>query len=130
MRCWCNCLPREQGRAPGRLLLLFLHQWSVVIIRSTTGHPRGGCRELFELRRREGEVGEGGTGDAGTVERRVDARLIERRSDDLVLDVVEGHHFTGQLMDALLEEVGLTQTIPLFVNESSTSNVINFYTTM
>jgi hypothetical protein len=28
---------------------------------------------------------------------------------------------------ALLEEVGLTQTIPLFVNESSTSNVINFY---
>lgn len=28
---------------------------------------------------------------------------------------------------ALLEEVGLTQTIPLFVNESSTSKVINFY---
>ena len=28
---------------------------------------------------------------------------------------------------ALLEEVGLTQTIPLFANESSTSNVINFY---
>ena len=28
---------------------------------------------------------------------------------------------------ALLEEVGLTQTIPLFVNESSTSNVISFY---
>ena len=28
---------------------------------------------------------------------------------------------------ALLEEVGLTQTIPLFFNESSTSNVINFY---
>jgi len=28
---------------------------------------------------------------------------------------------------ALLEEVGLTQTIPLFVNESSTTNIINFY---
>ena len=28
---------------------------------------------------------------------------------------------------ALLEEVGLTQTIPLFANETSTSNVINFY---
>ncbi|MFZ8201706.1 SOS response-associated peptidase family protein [Alteromonas portus] len=28
---------------------------------------------------------------------------------------------------ALLEEVGLTQTIPIFVNESSKSNVINFY---
>ena len=28
---------------------------------------------------------------------------------------------------ALLEEVGLTQTIPLFANESSSSNVINFY---
>ena len=28
---------------------------------------------------------------------------------------------------ALLEEVGLTQTIPLFVDEHSSSNVINFY---
>ncbi len=28
---------------------------------------------------------------------------------------------------ALLEEVGLTQTIPLFVNESSTTKIINFY---
>ncbi|WP_334020759.1 SOS response-associated peptidase family protein [Alteromonas sp. S015] len=28
---------------------------------------------------------------------------------------------------ALLEEVGLTRTIPLFANESSSSNVINFY---
>ncbi|GFD70458.1 SOS response-associated peptidase family protein [Alteromonas sp. KUL106] len=28
---------------------------------------------------------------------------------------------------ALLEEVGLTQTIPFFVNESSTTKIINFY---